>query len=74
MAMNFSALAFLHSRDGMAASAASSRYHRAVGRHVRGSGMTITLNHTIVPCRDKVAASRLFVRLFGLTGWGCRTV
>jgi catechol 2,3-dioxygenase-like lactoylglutathione lyase family enzyme len=28
--------------------------------------MTITLNHTIVPARDKVAAARFFARLFGL--------
>jgi len=29
--------------------------------------MTITLNHTIVPARDKLAAARNFARLFGLT-------
>jgi catechol 2,3-dioxygenase-like lactoylglutathione lyase family enzyme len=29
--------------------------------------MTITLNHTIVPARDKEAAARLFAQLFGLT-------
>jgi catechol 2,3-dioxygenase-like lactoylglutathione lyase family enzyme len=29
--------------------------------------MTITLNHTIVPARDKVAAARFFARIFGLT-------
>jgi catechol 2,3-dioxygenase-like lactoylglutathione lyase family enzyme len=28
--------------------------------------MTITLNHTIVPARDKAAAARLFAQLFGL--------
>ena len=28
--------------------------------------MTITLNHTIVPARDKAAAARLFARIFGL--------
>ncbi len=28
--------------------------------------MTITLNHTIVPARDKVAAARFFADLFGL--------
>jgi catechol 2,3-dioxygenase-like lactoylglutathione lyase family enzyme len=28
--------------------------------------MTITLNHTIVPARDKVAAAKFFARLFGL--------
>jgi catechol 2,3-dioxygenase-like lactoylglutathione lyase family enzyme len=28
--------------------------------------MTITLNHTIVPARDKEAAARLFAHLFGL--------
>jgi catechol 2,3-dioxygenase-like lactoylglutathione lyase family enzyme len=28
--------------------------------------MTITLNHTIVPARDKVAAAKLFARIFGL--------
>lgn len=28
--------------------------------------MTITLNHTIVPARDKVKAATFFARLFGL--------
>ena len=28
--------------------------------------MTITLNHTIVPARDKVAAAHFFARIFGL--------
>ena len=28
--------------------------------------MTIILNHTIVPVRDKVAAARFFARIFGL--------
>ena len=28
--------------------------------------MTITLNHTIVPVRDKVAAARFFAQIFGL--------
>jgi catechol 2,3-dioxygenase-like lactoylglutathione lyase family enzyme len=28
--------------------------------------MTITLNHTIVPARDKVAAATFFARIFGL--------
>ena len=28
--------------------------------------MTITLNHTIVPSRDKAAAARFFAELFGL--------
>jgi catechol 2,3-dioxygenase-like lactoylglutathione lyase family enzyme len=28
--------------------------------------MAITLNHTIVPARDKDAAARLFARIFGL--------
>jgi catechol 2,3-dioxygenase-like lactoylglutathione lyase family enzyme len=28
--------------------------------------MTITLNHTIVPVRDKEAAARFFARIFGL--------
>ncbi|HLI27606.1 MAG TPA: VOC family protein [Chloroflexota bacterium] len=28
--------------------------------------MSITLNHTIVPARDKVAAARFFAELFGL--------
>ena len=28
--------------------------------------MTITLNHTIVPARDKVAAARFFAGIFGL--------
>jgi catechol 2,3-dioxygenase-like lactoylglutathione lyase family enzyme len=29
--------------------------------------MTITLNHTIVPARDKEASARWFARIFGLT-------
>jgi catechol 2,3-dioxygenase-like lactoylglutathione lyase family enzyme len=29
--------------------------------------MTIVLNHTIVPARDKAAAARFFAELFGLT-------
>ena len=28
--------------------------------------MTITLNHTIVPARDKRAAAQFFARIFGL--------
>ena len=32
--------------------------------------MAITLNHTIVPTRDKDAAARLFARLFGLSFTG----
>ncbi len=28
--------------------------------------MTITLNHTIVPARDKAAAAKFFARIFGL--------
>ena len=28
--------------------------------------MTITLNHTIVPARDKVAAAKFFAQIFGL--------
>jgi len=28
--------------------------------------MTITLNHTIVPARDKIAAARFFAHIFGL--------
>ena len=28
--------------------------------------MTITLNHTIVPARDKEAAARFFARIFAL--------
>ena len=28
--------------------------------------MTINLNHTIVPARDKVAAAKFFARIFGL--------
>jgi len=28
--------------------------------------MTITLNHTIVPARDKVKAAKFFARIFGL--------
>jgi catechol 2,3-dioxygenase-like lactoylglutathione lyase family enzyme len=30
------------------------------------ASMTITLNHTIVPARDKVAAAKFFARIFGL--------
>jgi hypothetical protein len=29
--------------------------------------MTIVLNHTIVPVRDKTASARFFAELFGLT-------
>ena len=29
--------------------------------------MTITLNHTIVPARDKAAAAKFFARIFGLS-------
>jgi catechol 2,3-dioxygenase-like lactoylglutathione lyase family enzyme len=29
--------------------------------------MTIELNHTIVPARDKVASAKFFARIFGLT-------
>jgi catechol 2,3-dioxygenase-like lactoylglutathione lyase family enzyme len=29
--------------------------------------MTITLNHTIVPARDKVSAARFFAEIFGLS-------
>lgn len=29
--------------------------------------MTIVLNHTIVPARDKTAAARFFARIFGLS-------
>jgi catechol 2,3-dioxygenase-like lactoylglutathione lyase family enzyme len=32
--------------------------------------MTITLNHTIVPVRDKEAAARQFARIFGLAYGG----
>jgi catechol 2,3-dioxygenase-like lactoylglutathione lyase family enzyme len=28
--------------------------------------MTITLNHTIIPARDKAAAAKFFARIFGL--------
>ena len=28
--------------------------------------MTITLNHTIVPAREKMAAAKFFARIFGL--------
>jgi hypothetical protein len=28
--------------------------------------MTITLNHTVVPARDKVAPARFFADIFGL--------
>jgi catechol 2,3-dioxygenase-like lactoylglutathione lyase family enzyme len=30
------------------------------------AAMAITLNHTIVPARDKVAAAKFFARIFGL--------
>jgi catechol 2,3-dioxygenase-like lactoylglutathione lyase family enzyme len=30
--------------------------------------MTITLNHTIVPARDKAAAAKFFADIFGLEG------
>ncbi len=33
---------------------------------MRGTAMTITLKHTIVPARDKIAAARFFARIFGL--------
>ena len=32
--------------------------------------MTIVLNHTIVPARDKKASARFFARLFGLSAEG----
>jgi catechol 2,3-dioxygenase-like lactoylglutathione lyase family enzyme len=32
--------------------------------------MTITLNHTIVPARDKAAAARFFAQIFGLRSEG----
>jgi catechol 2,3-dioxygenase-like lactoylglutathione lyase family enzyme len=34
--------------------------------------MTITLNHTIVPARDKDAAARFFARIFGLDYRGAK--
>jgi catechol 2,3-dioxygenase-like lactoylglutathione lyase family enzyme len=34
--------------------------------HCQEPIMTIVLNHTIVPARDKVAAARFFAELFGL--------
>ena len=34
--------------------------------------MTITLNHTIVPARDKDAAARFFAQLFGLNFEGSK--
>jgi catechol 2,3-dioxygenase-like lactoylglutathione lyase family enzyme len=33
---------------------------------ITGGGMAITLNHTIVPAKDKKAAAREFAQLFGL--------
>jgi catechol 2,3-dioxygenase-like lactoylglutathione lyase family enzyme len=33
----------------------------------RGYRMTITLNHTIVPARDKEASARFFAEIFGLS-------
>jgi catechol 2,3-dioxygenase-like lactoylglutathione lyase family enzyme len=35
--------------------------------------MTITLNHTIVPAHDKVAAAKFFARLFGLRYRGSKS-
>jgi hypothetical protein len=50
------------------------RCRRHAPSHVRYSGaspgtrlMTIRLNHTIVPARDKEAAAGLFAQLFGLS-------
>jgi catechol 2,3-dioxygenase-like lactoylglutathione lyase family enzyme len=38
------------------------------GRNTQeGTVMTIVLNHTIVPVRDKTAAARFFAEIFGLT-------
>jgi catechol 2,3-dioxygenase-like lactoylglutathione lyase family enzyme len=31
-----------------------------------GAAMSITLNHTIVPARDKIAAAKFFAGIFGL--------
>jgi catechol 2,3-dioxygenase-like lactoylglutathione lyase family enzyme len=39
-------------------------------RHGRRCPMTIMLNHTIVPARDKDAAARFFAQLFGLSYGG----
>jgi catechol 2,3-dioxygenase-like lactoylglutathione lyase family enzyme len=39
---------------------------RARGFNIGGSPMTITLNHTIVPARDKEAAAHFFAQIFGL--------
>src|SRR6266852_2139864 len=39
-----------------------SAHQARAGRH----SMAITLNHTIVPARDKEAAARFFARIFGL--------
>jgi catechol 2,3-dioxygenase-like lactoylglutathione lyase family enzyme len=36
------------------------------GYEFEEAAMTITLNHAIVPARDKVAAAKFFARLFGL--------
>ena len=40
--------------------------------------MTITLNHAIVPARDKVAAAKFFAHIFGLkrgrTGYFAPTI
>src|SRR6478609_3823261 len=33
----------------------------------RKTSMAITLNHTIVPARDRAAAAQFFARIFGLT-------
>src|SRR5882757_6749263 len=40
---------------------------RRLGRTSEETVMTIVLNHTIVPARDKTAAARFFAEIFGLT-------
>src|SRR4029077_5461127 len=40
--------------------------HGGQGRPLRGTAMTIMLNHTIVPARDKAEAAKFFARIFGL--------
>src|ERR1700716_670520 len=42
------------------------RHGLAPQRRITRRVMTIVLNHTIVPARDKAAAARFFAELFGL--------
>src|ERR1700730_4387343 len=42
------------------------RIRRFDSANLRRRPMTITLNHAIVPARDKVAAAKFFAHIFGL--------